>query len=531
MDGHSSRLFFPLCLLTATLCAGEGVDWTKIGLTSPCGAGPDAKVVQTLRLAGKGEVKQNVIVDHNWGKGDAVEIRGDGAILRYCEIRNGLNDAVEVYAKNVTIESCRIHHFLASTFKKQQDAHGITGRPNGLTIRNCEIYYVTGDCVQFDPDREEWDDVTIEHCEMWTGPLPEDAAGFKKGEKPGENAFDTKTTPKGKRPRVVIRDCIFNGWGNGQIAVGAALNIKENVDATVENCVFYGNAFCNRVRGKNKPGFGAHVTFRNCLFYDSEVAIRFEDKIENLEILNCGWGSGLRAQLANVGGHGKGFLMQGSRSVGAMPRLPDGKPAFGWRLTQYLGGGKAAPEAIASLDKTLSEKPPEKEPEPEVLVLSFPEIDKALLENRFENALDIIGSKKKGADKLTLEMLDAAEERAKRGKAVTDAIASSGERVKGVRLIVGVAGMRSRAVARRASDNGIEVDAAGVVTTVRFGDLRPSEIVRLARSAMEETPQNRLLLARFLADCGSTEEAVNELGKLRSDPAVGEEASRLLSEL
>ena len=237
-------------LVSAGVLGGQGPDPTRIGLIGPCGPQRGARVLASLRMTGKGEVRQNFIIDHQWRSGDAVDIRGDGGVLRYCEVRNGLNDAVEVYASDVTIDSCRIHHFLASTFKKQRDAHGITGRPNRLLIRNCEISYVTGDAVQFDPDRKEWDDVTIEHCEMWTAPLPTDAAGFKKGERPGENAFDSKTTKKGKRPKVTIRNCIFYGWGHGQISCGAAINVKENVDCLVENCVFFENEVCARLRGK-----------------------------------------------------------------------------------------------------------------------------------------------------------------------------------------------------------------------------------------------------------------------------------------
>jgi hypothetical protein len=42
----------------------------------------------------------------------------------------------------------------------------------GLVIRNCDIGLVSGDSVQFDPDRGVWDDVLVENCTLWTGPLP-----------------------------------------------------------------------------------------------------------------------------------------------------------------------------------------------------------------------------------------------------------------------------------------------------------------------------------------------------------------------
>ena len=38
----------------------------------------------------------------------------------------------------------------AATGKEQHDAHGITGRPTNLTIRNCDIGLTSGDSIQFD---------------------------------------------------------------------------------------------------------------------------------------------------------------------------------------------------------------------------------------------------------------------------------------------------------------------------------------------------------------------------------------------
>ena len=114
-----------------------------------------------------------------------MKITADGVTLRNCEIRHGRHNAVTVSAKDVLIDSCKIHRVLAGTFDDQRDAHGITGRPTNLTVRNCDIGLVSGDAIQFDPGRGPWDDVLIENCTLWTGPLPEDAAGFRRGERPG----------------------------------------------------------------------------------------------------------------------------------------------------------------------------------------------------------------------------------------------------------------------------------------------------------------------------------------------------------
>ena len=90
------------------------------------------------------------------------------------------------------------------------------------------------DCVQFDPDRKSAGKLLIENCTFWTGPLPVAIAGFKKGQSPGENAFDSKTPTSGPRCELTIRSCLMYGWNQpGQINVMAALNIKENVQATI----------------------------------------------------------------------------------------------------------------------------------------------------------------------------------------------------------------------------------------------------------------------------------------------------------
>lgn len=110
-------------------------------------------------------------------------------VLRDCTVRYGQRDGIEVYAKNVRIENCHIHHLLNQTFKDQKDSHGITGRPLNLVIPNTEISHVSGDAIQFDPGRRSvpypWDKVLVENSFLWTGPLDADYAGFRKGERPG----------------------------------------------------------------------------------------------------------------------------------------------------------------------------------------------------------------------------------------------------------------------------------------------------------------------------------------------------------
>jgi hypothetical protein len=177
-----------------------------------------------------------------------------------------------------------------------------------VTIRNCEIAYVSGDCIQFDPDRQSTGSVLIENCTLWTGPLPADAAGFKAGQRPGENAFDSKTPPAGPRCTVTIRNCDLRGWNQpAQINTVAALNIKENVQARVERCVFRDNEVALRLRGPGARG-GALVEFVDCAIYDTKVGVRMEDQIRDLKIRRLGFGSGVERKYHVVGGAaGPGF--------------------------------------------------------------------------------------------------------------------------------------------------------------------------------------------------------------------------------
>ena len=258
------------------------------------------KLVERLQITRPG-VYENYLVDSRWKGGNRVKITADNVTLRNCEIRNAVGNGVGVFATNVLIENCKIHHLLAGTYRQQHDAHGITGRWGNVTIRNCEIFHVSGDCVQFDPDRESTGRLSIDNCTLWTGPLPEDAGEFKRGERPGENAFDSKTPAGGAACRLTIRNCLMYGWNQpGQISLLAALNIKENVNALVENCLFRDNQVCFRLRGPTSRG-GAEVTIDNCAVYDSQVGVRMEDNLRNLKVRRLGFGSSVARKYHMVG--------------------------------------------------------------------------------------------------------------------------------------------------------------------------------------------------------------------------------------
>src|SRR5687768_3605186 len=309
-------------LMSALMAAGQTERPTKgdsaemAGLIGPVGARPDARKVRTLRIDQPG-VYENILVDGEWIAEDLVRITADDVVLRNCTIRNGKRDALEIYGRNVRVENCHIHHVLAGTYRAEHnfDAHGITGRPLHLTVYNTEISHVSGDALQFDPGRKAepyaWDDVLVEHCFLWTGPLDQDYAEFKRGERPGENAFDSKVPPKGPRARITIRNTLMKGWGHGSIGNGAALNLKERIQAVIERCVFVENDIAFRCRGAGTARESAWVTAVNCTVYQTSRVFRLESGVENVKIFHLALGSGIEHEFDRAPGAGSGFEVDG----------------------------------------------------------------------------------------------------------------------------------------------------------------------------------------------------------------------------
>jgi len=124
---------------------------TPVGAHGSIGALAGAKVVSRLKITKPG-VYENLIIDGNFAPGNLVKITADE-----------------------------------------------------VTLRNCYISYPSGDCIQFDPDRQSSGKVVVENCTLWTGPLMVDLAGFKAGQRPGENALDTKVKLDGPRCQLVMR--------------------------------------------------------------------------------------------------------------------------------------------------------------------------------------------------------------------------------------------------------------------------------------------------------------------------------------
>lgn len=303
--------------MAASLAVGassvEAADAPQFGLIGPVGPqGPPQKppvMRQRWDIIQPG-VYENYLVDPGFEPYDAVRVKANGTTLRNFELRNGRQDAIEVYADDVRIENCRIHHFLAGSFQNQVDAHGITGRGSRLTVRNCEISHCSGDGWQMDPGRGEWSDVVLEHCDIWMGPLEKDLAGFKAGQAPGENGVDTKQSVDHRRSKLTIRNCVFHGYrASGYIGMPAALNLKDHVEVLVENCLFYDNYVAVRLRGPGSRG-GAQVTLKDCWFYDCDLAIRLEDRAEQLKIISPHFGPGVKRRIQQVGGPPPGGMIE-----------------------------------------------------------------------------------------------------------------------------------------------------------------------------------------------------------------------------
>jgi hypothetical protein len=308
----------------ASRCMANASTSPRFGLIGPVGPqGPPRESPageERWDITASG-VYENFLLDLHFADRDAIRIRANGTTLRHCELRHGRKDAIEVYADDVRIEHSRIHHFLAGTFKDQADAHGITGRGQRVTIHNCEISHCSGDAWQMDPGRGQWSDVLIDHCDIWTGPLAKDVAGFKAGEQPGENGVDTKQSLENPRSRLTIRNSLFHGYAaSGYIDMPAALNLKDHVEVLIEDCVFFNNHLALRLRGPGARG-GAQVTVKNCYFYDCVTAIRMEDKLERVAIINPRFGAGVQRKYQQVGGPPREITTEGEQAAPPLETL------------------------------------------------------------------------------------------------------------------------------------------------------------------------------------------------------------------
>jgi hypothetical protein len=267
-----------------------------------------------------------LVLDGQYGPRDTVQIyaRGNGFTLRNTEVRRSGRDCVDMLnPDDVTIEGALIHHCL-NPANGRTDAHGVSaggqGRLLNLTIRDTEIHTFSGDAIQVDPNRAApgWDNLLIERCRLWLAPLAEEANGFPAGSVPGENALDTKVNHKAPRARVVVRDTLAWGFRNGMIHNMAAFNVKENVDAVIDGVTVWDSEIAFRLRGPTWRG-GAWVLVRNSVIHDVDVAVRYEDNLQNFRFWNNTVGAGVRRPLHAAGSPNAQLDLQNNLFVGGLP--------------------------------------------------------------------------------------------------------------------------------------------------------------------------------------------------------------------
>ena len=263
----------------------------------------------------------------NYGASDAIRTtNASGMKLRRLKIHEGgstvtttAGDGIDIEGgSNMLVEDCEIYECLSGSWAVQTDSHGIVaGNFTNLTIRRCAIYRNSGDCIQADPDRDAWENLVVEGCDLWTGPLPTSRAGWTTGQIPGENAFDSKTPAASSLSQsFIFRDCTVHGFSSGWIGNQAAFNVKESVVGTIERCTVYDNILAFRMRGPT-----ATVVVKNCVIYDNVYATRYESLIANLTVHNCTIVDSATAHFQNGGGGGlgAGFSARNCLFEGSVP--------------------------------------------------------------------------------------------------------------------------------------------------------------------------------------------------------------------
>jgi len=289
-------------------------------------------------------VLDGFVLDGQYADADIVDVNdgATGLVLRNTEIRKTTRDGVDMAGpSDVLIEGCLIHHCLNSA-GGQTDAHGVTGGPvKHLTIRNTEIHTFSGDAIQFDPGRElpGWGDIRVEGCKLWTGPLASPENGFAAGAVPGENAIDTKTNPNAPRAKLSVVNTAAWGFRNGFISNMAAFNLKENIDAVLDGITVFDSEIAFRTRGPGSNG-GAWVRIQNAVVYDVDKAVRYEDDIEKLALLNTTLGRDVTA------------AFQAASSAGTTPDVRNLLVLGSALPSQASAGSSLAVDATAFADVT-----------------------------------------------------------------------------------------------------------------------------------------------------------------------------------
>ncbi len=128
---------------------------------------------KALRIDGDHIEIRGIVFNGLYGAAPVADINGSHLLIDGCEFKNSSRDIMTIGdVGDITIRNSSLHHGLSWYKKTGKEPHGIsTDGVRGLTIRNCDIYQITGDAIQISPSRRDWDNVRIEDCRLWVAPL------------------------------------------------------------------------------------------------------------------------------------------------------------------------------------------------------------------------------------------------------------------------------------------------------------------------------------------------------------------------
>jgi hypothetical protein len=255
-----------------------------------------------LQLAHDHHTFDGIVFDSGYGSGDGIEGGGSNAELFDVEVRRTSGDCIDLRtSSDISIEGASIHHCVAVFDPDNNpDAHGVTGDSVfRLTIRDSEIFMLTGDAIQMSPARDPWDDLLVERTTMWTAPIDETVNGWTRGDPIGENAFDSKVGPdldgSGANPNATFVDVSAHGW-RGSITNQGAFNVKEDVDFVLDRATIHDSELAFRLRAP------AVIRVQNTVVFDVDGAFRLEDGLAGLRVFNLTVGGEIAAEVVDEAG-------------------------------------------------------------------------------------------------------------------------------------------------------------------------------------------------------------------------------------
>ncbi len=288
---------------------------------------------KALRIDGDHIEIRNIVFNGLYGKAPVADINGSFIKISGCVFKNSARDLVTIGdVQNIVLENSRIHHGLSWYKKTGKEPHGIsTDGVRRLTVKNCDIYQITGDAIQISPSRRDWDDVRIENCRLWVSPLS--AAEVEESGLPpqatgmilAENAIDTKSRKSDNpgRHRLRLNNITAHGFRSDRIRNAAAFNIKNPLTAIIDGITVFDSEIAFRLRAP------ARVTLINAVMYDCDVGVRYEDRPDHLYLLNNTFGLNLKRPLKAVGGAPRDFKVINNLFIGKkLPRPLRGRTPF-----------------------------------------------------------------------------------------------------------------------------------------------------------------------------------------------------------